>query len=94
LKLPGIPKVIARPWIEPLPAMAAWMTPCGVDQSWNWRSASASGAEVTVSPATFHAWSPLTRATAVCSPRTYGPPPLGGSSVRVRTMTSRSEAVS
>jgi hypothetical protein len=35
LKLPGTPKAIVRPCIMPLPASAALMTPCGVDQSWN-----------------------------------------------------------
>jgi hypothetical protein len=83
LKEPGTPNVIVRPWIAPLPAIAALTTPCGVDHSWNCRSASVIGADVAVSPVTFQAASPLRRKITFCSPRTYAPPPLGGSSVRV-----------
>ena len=70
LKRPGTAKAIVRPCIEPRPASAALTTPCGVDQSWNCRSASVIGAGTAASATTFQVWSPLSAKTWRCSPRT------------------------
>ena len=87
-------KAITRPCTVALLDRAAFTTPWGVPQSSSCRAASAIGAGIAASLATFHEWSPLRTNTWRTSPRTGSPPPRGGSSGRARTQTSRIEAVS
>ena len=91
---PGSANVIARPWTVALLASAA-RSPVRRVHSCICRSASAMGAGTGASATTFHARSPLSTNSWRCSPRTgCTPPPRGGFSPCVRTMSSRSEAVS
>src|SRR4029453_149554 len=66
------------PWAVALLASAALTTPCGVAHSSSWRSTSATGVGVAVSPVTFHARPPLTTWTCRASPTARAPPPRGG----------------
>ena len=74
---------------------ADFTKPCGVVQSIMARSLTAAGAGVAFVPATFHACMPLTTWICRCSPASgCPPPPRGGFSPCVRTISCRIVPVS